>query len=74
MVPISEGAITAVFQKARRHAPCVLIFEDLDSLVTKHKRSFFLNEMDGFAGNDGILALATTNHPEKLDPAILTHA
>jgi AAA+ superfamily predicted ATPase len=30
-----------------------------------------LNELDGFAGNDGILTLATTNHPERLDPAIV---
>ncbi len=29
------------------------------------------NELDGFATNDGVVLLATTNHPEKLDPAIL---
>ena len=34
-------------------------------------RSFFLNEMDGFAANGGILTLATSNHPERLDPAIV---
>jgi len=28
-------------------------------------------EPDGFAGNTGILTLATTNHPERLDPAIV---
>ena len=47
------------------------MLEDLDSLVTSRNRSFFLNELDGFAGNEGILTLATTNHPERLDPAIL---
>jgi ATP-dependent 26S proteasome regulatory subunit len=47
------------------------VLEDLDSLITRQNRSFFLNEMDGFASNDGILTLATTNHPERLDPAIL---
>jgi ATP-dependent 26S proteasome regulatory subunit len=31
----------------------------------------FLNELDGFAKNDGILALTTTNHPERLDTAII---
>jgi AAA+ superfamily predicted ATPase len=41
------------------------------SLITPHNRSYFLNEFDGFAENDGILTLATTNHPERLDPAIL---
>lgn len=63
--------IGSVFERARESAPCILVLEDLDSLITKTNRSFFLNEMDGFASNDGILTLATTNHPERLDPAIL---
>jgi ATP-dependent 26S proteasome regulatory subunit len=45
--------------------------EDLDSLITDFNRSFFLNELDGFANNDGLCILATTNHPELLDPAII---
>ena len=49
----------------------MLVFEDLDALVNNDNRSFFLNELDGFAANSGILTIATTNHPEKLDPAIL---
>ncbi len=60
-----------IFQKARRVAPCLLVFEDLDALVNDENRSYFLNEMDGFATNSGIFTVATTNHPEKLDPAIL---
>ncbi len=55
----------------RRAAPCLLVLEDLDSLITDENRSFFLNELDGFAANAGIVTLATTNHPEKLDPAIV---
>jgi ATPase family associated with various cellular activities (AAA) len=39
--------------------------------VTPRNRSYFLNELDGFAGNTGILTLATSNHPERLDPAII---
>jgi ATP-dependent 26S proteasome regulatory subunit len=35
------------------------------------RRTNFLNELDGFAANIGIVTLATTNHPERLDPAIL---
>jgi hypothetical protein len=66
-----EYNIRTVFQQARESAPCILVLEDLDSLVTPTNRSFFLNELDGFAGNDGILTLATTNHPERLDPAII---
>jgi ATP-dependent 26S proteasome regulatory subunit len=30
-----------------------------------------LNELDGFASNIGIVTIATTNHPERLDPSIL---
>ena len=52
-------------------APCVVVLEDIDSLVEPSVRSFFLNEMDGFAANRGLLVVATTNHPEKLDPAIV---
>ena len=66
-----QDNIGKVFERARESAPCILVLEDLDSLITKQNRSFFLNEMDGFASNDGILTLATTNHPERLDPAIL---
>jgi hypothetical protein len=63
--------IRAVFDRARRSAPCLLVFEDLDSLINDKNRAFFLNELDGFADNTGIVAVATTNHPHKLDPAIL---
>jgi AAA+ superfamily predicted ATPase len=66
-----EKNISDVFQRARKAAPCLLVLEDLDSLLTDENRSFFLNELDGFASNIGIVTLATTNHPERLDPAIL---
>lgn len=67
----SEQGVQRVFARARAAAPCVLVLEDLDSLVDAKCRSTFLNEMDGFESNEGILTLATTNHPEKLDPALL---
>lgn len=63
--------IRAVFRRAREVSPCLLILEDLDSLVTDENRAFFLNELDGFAENHGLMVLATTNHPERLDPAIV---
>jgi hypothetical protein len=66
-----EDNIRAVFDRARKSAPCILVLEDLDSLLTPQNRSFFLNELDGFAANVGIVTLATTNHPERLDPSIL---
>jgi SpoVK/Ycf46/Vps4 family AAA+-type ATPase len=66
-----EDNIREVFERARKTAPCILVLEDLDSLLTPQNRSFFLNELDGFAANIGIVTLATTNHPERLDPSIL---
>lgn len=65
-----QYAIRQIFQAARRCAPCLLIFEDLDSLVGDQIRSYFLNEVDGLESNDGILMIGSTNHLDKLDPAI----
>ena len=67
----NEYAIGNVFAQARRSAPCLLVLEDLDSLVKNEHRSLLLNELDGFAANTGIVTLATTNHPERLDPALI---
>jgi hypothetical protein len=66
-----ERNIEEVFDRARRIAPCVVVFEDLDAQITPDNRSFFLNQLDGFAPNAGLLVLATTNHPDRLDPAIV---
>jgi AAA+ superfamily predicted ATPase len=66
-----QSCIRDVFARARRVAPCVLVLEDLDALVTAPARSFFLNELDGFAANQGIVTIGSTNHPEKLDPALV---
>lgn len=68
---ISQDNIDRVFQGARRYAPCILVLEDIDSLVNEKNRSFFLNEVDGFGSNHGIVIIATTNYPERLDPAIM---
>ncbi|KAI1842098.1 hypothetical protein JX266_011749 [Neoarthrinium moseri] len=65
-----QYAIRSIFRKARKMAPCLLIFEDLDSLITNETRSYFLNEVDGLESNDGILMIGSTNHLDQLDPAI----
>jgi AAA+ superfamily predicted ATPase len=66
-----EAMIARVFNRARQLQPCLLIFEDLDALITKDNRSVFLNQMDGFERNVGLIVVGTTNHPERLDPSIL---
>lgn len=65
-----EYSLNQIFSLARRFAPCFLIFEDLDSIVTDNVRSYFLNEVDGIKPNDGILMVGSTNHLDRLDPGI----
>ncbi|KAK5662189.1 hypothetical protein OQA88_8094 [Cercophora sp. LCS_1] len=65
-----KWAIQAIFQKARKMAPCLLVFEDLESMVTSKTRSYFLNEVDGLQENQGILMIGSTNYLGRLDPAI----
>lgn len=67
----SEQLLKTVFDRARKLRPVFLIFEDLDALVTEDNRSFFLNQLDGFDKNVGMVVLATSNHPERIDPALL---
>lgn len=55
----------------RQQAPAMLVIEDLDWLLPRISVSTFLNRIDGInAPGQGMLLVATTNHPEMLDPAI----
>ncbi|KAI1117027.1 ATPase [Nemania sp. NC0429] len=65
-----EYALMDIFRKARQFAPCYLVFEDLDSIVSDQVRSYFLNEVDGLKSNDGIFMIGSTNHLDRLDPGI----
>jgi len=65
-----EYSLGQIFGKAREEAPCYLVFEDLDSIVSDNVRSYFLNEVDGLKNNDGILMVGSTNHLDRLDPGI----
>jgi AAA+ superfamily predicted ATPase len=76
----SEKRLHAIFEQARRRAPCVLFFDEVDALGAS-RSSFqssagrnvvnqFLYELDGVqADNDGVLILAATNTPWHVDPA-----
>lgn len=66
-----KEAIEAIFKRARKLAPCILVFEDVDGLVNETNRGVFLNELDGFRDNDGLLVIASSNHPGKIDEALL---
>jgi len=67
---LESDNIQKAFERARELAPCLLVLEDMDSLVGGDTMSFFLNEMDGFRSNDGLLTIATTNHLDRIDPAL----
>lgn len=59
------------FQRAAALAPAILCFEDLDALVGEGPGlSQFLNQLDGLEPLEGVLVLATTNRPDRIDPAI----
>lgn len=65
-----EGAMADVFNQARQMSPSCLILEDLDSLINDRNRSYFLNQLDGLEGNNGLLIIGTTNHFDRLDPGL----
>ncbi|GIZ49736.1 hypothetical protein CKM354_001276300 [Cercospora kikuchii] len=62
--------IQQVFGQARSLAPCMLILEDIETIVTPATRSYFFNEMDGIEDNSGLFVVGSTNYLEKLDPGL----
>lgn len=62
--------LRSIFSQARYMAPCMLILEDIDTIVTPGSRSYFFNEVDGLENNDGIFMVASTNHLDRLDPGL----
>ncbi|TMG38999.1 MAG: ATP-binding protein [Chloroflexi bacterium] len=79
----SEKRLHEIFQHARRSAPCVLFFDELDAIGQKrvhlqHHGSMrnvvnqLLAEMSGVASdNEGVFLLGATNHPWDVDTALL---
>jgi len=76
----SERNLHQLFEQARRNAPCVLFFDEVDALgasrtdmktsAGRHLINQFLSELDGVkAANDGVLILGATNAPWHLDSA-----
>lgn len=65
------GFVNSVKETLERYAPCIVIFEDADSLGGDDAlRAALLNMLDGFFSSTGILAIASTNCAEKLDIAL----
>ena len=70
---VEDKDLKNAFLAAADAAPAVLLLEDLDRLVRSPKlsMSFLLNLLDGMEPTEGVIVIATTNSPEKLDAALL---
>lgn len=78
----SEKGVREVFKKARQAAPCIVFFDELDSLaprrgagggdshVAERVVSQFLTEMDGIEELKGVVILGATNRLDIIDPAL----
>lgn len=70
---LKDHEVAEAFRYAEKHSPAVLILEDLDRLVASPgvSLSYLLNRLDGLQISEGILVVATSNYPDRLDPALL---
>jgi transitional endoplasmic reticulum ATPase len=79
----SERALREVFKKARRAAPCILFFDTIDAVAPRFSGDQFgtdvyqrilsqlLREIDNLRDVKGVILLAATNRPERIEPALL---
>ncbi len=74
---VDDEALDALFEKAARHCPAIVLLEDIDRAFPKGESrckislQHLLNCLDGVATEEGIVIVATANEPANLDPAIL---
>eukprot|EP00879_Flechtneria_rotunda_P007018 GHRR01007367.1.p1 GENE.GHRR01007367.1~~GHRR01007367.1.p1 ORF type:complete len:769 (+),score=291.21 GHRR01007367.1:406-2712(+) len=80
----SEANVREIFDKARGSAPCVLFFDELDSIAVQRGSSSgdaggaadrvlnqLLTEMDGMGSKKTVFIIGATNRPDIIDPALL---
>jgi len=78
----SEEGIRKIFDRARQVSPCVIFFDEIDSLagkrgmesgtkVTERVLNQLLAEMDGIEELSNVVVIAATNRPDMLDSALL---
>jgi transitional endoplasmic reticulum ATPase len=79
----SERALREVFKKARRAAPCILFFDTIDAVAPRlgadqfgtdvYQRilSQLLREIDNLRDVRGVILVAASNRPERIEPALL---
>jgi transitional endoplasmic reticulum ATPase len=79
----SEKGVREIFRKARQAAPCIIFFDEIDSIaplrggdfgdshVTERVISQLLTELDGLEILTNVIVIAATNRPDIIDPALL---
>ncbi|KAG1893975.1 P-loop containing nucleoside triphosphate hydrolase protein [Suillus fuscotomentosus] len=77
----SEKSVRDIFDRASAAKPCVLFFDEFDSIapkrghdstgVTDRVVNQMLTQMDGAEGLDGVYVLAATSRPDLIDSALL---
>jgi len=78
----SEKGVREIFKKAKQASPCIIFFDEIDSVVPKRGSdaashvadrviSQFLTELDGIEELKGIVVLAATNRMDIIDQAML---
>ena len=79
----SEKAVREIFRKARQASPCIVFFDEIESVVTRKDliedssgvsgrvTSQILAEMDGIEELSDVIVIGATNRPDLLDPGIL---
>jgi len=78
----SERGVREVFRKARQAAPCIVFFDEIDSIVPPRGRdlgsnvtervvSQILTELDGLDSLKDVVVIAATNRPDMVDPALM---
>ncbi|MBI2301475.1 MAG: AAA family ATPase [Armatimonadetes bacterium] len=81
-VGASEENLRRVFARARKSAPSIIVFDELDSIAARRGMYYgsgvehsmvnqLLTEMDGFRGDELVFVVGTTNFAASLDPALL---
>lgn len=79
------GRVRALFEEAKKVAPCVIFIDEIDTVGQKRGNfgisgygeqeqtlNQLLSELDGFAKKTGIVVIAATNRPDTLDDALLS--
>jgi transitional endoplasmic reticulum ATPase len=78
----SEKGLREVFKRAKQASPCILFFDEIESLVPARSQqeagslfprlvSQLFRELDDLHGSLGVVVLAATNRPDLMEPALL---